>query len=63
MCKSFLLFGGALMDKECIKEWRKELKTDSKEAEIIIKGSLCTSKNLDVAIGYSKCHTHYSSDK
>jgi len=57
MCRSFLLFRGALMQKEWINPWRKVVGED---AISLPGGSTSTSQNLDVALGFSKCHTKYT---
>jgi len=58
-CRSFLLFRGALMNNEWIDGWRKKV---GKEY-INIPGCTSTSKNLEVALGFSKCHTKYEITK
>ena len=60
MCRSFLLFRGALMQKEWINPWRKVVGED---AIRLPGGSTSTSQNLDVALGFSKCHTDYTDDQ
>jgi len=58
MCRSFLLFRGALMNKEWIEDWREEVglkKYNGGMKYIPLHGSTSTSKNLDVALGFSKC--------
>jgi len=45
-CRSFLLFRGALMKNEWIEDWRKK-------KELRIPGCTSTSKNMDVALGFS----------
>jgi len=52
MSRSFLLFRGALMKKEWITGWREEI---GKKRINLPGGSTSTSKNLDVALGFSKC--------
>ena len=47
--KSFLLFRGALMNKEWIEDWREE----KFMRNFCLHGSTSTSKNLDVALGFS----------
>ena len=59
MCRSFLLFRGALMQKEWINPWRKEVGGGIS----LPGGSTSTSQNLDVALGFSKCHTDYTDDQ
>ena len=45
------------MNKEWIEDWRDEV---GKEY-IKLHGSTSTSKNLDVALGFSQCHKDFSS--
>jgi len=53
---SFLLFRGALMNKEWIKDWvHLSLEGNS----IKLTGITSTSKNLEVALDISKCDTKY----
>ena len=49
MCRSFLLFRGALMQKAWIKDWAKKVGKDW----FYLPGCTSTSKNLDVALGFS----------
>ena len=60
MCRSFLLFRGALMQKEWINPWRKVV---GEEYINLPGGSISTSQNLDVALCFSKCHTDYTDDQ
>jgi len=48
-CRSFLLFRGALMNNEWIDGWREKVG----EYFICIPGCTSTSKNLEVALGFS----------
>jgi len=48
-CRSFLLFRGALMNNEWIDGWREKVGEDI----ICIPGCTSTSKNLEVALGFS----------
>ena len=45
-CRSFLLFRGALMKNEWIEDWRKK-------EYLMIPGCTSTSRNMDVALGFS----------
>jgi len=47
-CRSFLLFRGALMNKEWIQHWREDI-----GKKFPMHGCTSTSKNLDVALGFS----------
>ena len=44
------------MKNEWIEDWRKK-------EELKIPGCTSTSKNLDVALGFSQCKTDYPADK
>jgi len=59
MCKSFLLFRGALMKDRCVTDWRRKIDDE----DFNLKGITSTNKDLDVALGYSKCHTDYADDQ
>jgi len=62
MCRSFLLFRGALMNKDWIVGWREEVGKSGKDY-LHLHGSTSTSKNLDVALGFSNCHNDFSGDQ
>jgi len=47
------------MDKELIKGWKEEIGKDS----LSLNGLTSASKNLDVALNNSECHTDYGIDK
>jgi len=49
MCRSFLLFRGALMENTWIKDWEKKVGKDY----ISLPGSTSTSKNLEVALEFT----------
>ena len=55
MCRSFLLFRGALMNKDWIDKWSFNIGN-----ELHLQGCTSTSRNLDVALGFSKCDTDYA---
>ena len=59
MCRSFLLFRGALMNKEWIEDWRQVIGHQM----INLHGNTSTSKNLDVALGFSKCHNNHEENQ
>ena len=44
------------MNNEWIEDWRKK-------EELLIPGCTSTSKNLDVALGFSQCKKDYPADK
>jgi len=46
------------MNNEWIEDWKKEVGNEQK-----LHGSTSTSKNLDVALGFSQCATDYSDTK
>ena len=48
------------MQKEWINPWRKVV---GEEYISLPGGSTSTSQNLDVALGFSKCHTDYTDDQ
>ena len=48
-CRSFLLFRGALMNNEWIDGWREKVG----EGVLCVPGCTSTSKNLDIALGFS----------
>jgi len=54
MCRSFLLFRGALMEDEWIYDWKEEI------GELLnLHGITSASKNMDVALNFSKCSTNF----
>lgn len=55
MCRSFLLFRGALIDKEWLGGWYERVGKDLK-----LDGYTSTSKSLDVALGFSGAETEHS---
>lgn len=59
MCKSFLLLRGALMNKDWIIDWKNKIGKDF----IKLQGYTNTTKNLDFALEFSKCHTFYTPDQ
>ena len=44
------------MNKEWIVDWKKKIK----EGKFLLRGITSTSKSLDVALNFSKCHSEYS---
>ena len=61
-CRSFLLFRGALMEKGWMTGWREDAGKSGEDSFIHLPGCTSTSKNLDVALGFSGCHKNYSAD-
>ena len=51
---SFLLFKGTLMDSEWIEDWRQNI-----EQKFYLNGITSTTKNLEVALDFSKCDKSY----
>jgi len=58
MNRSLLLFKGALLDKKWVEGWSNQIGNKTS-----LMGLTSTSKNLDVALGYSQCHTKYKSNQ
>ena len=58
-CRCFLLFRGALMNKDWIDHWRAEV---GKDDYFRMHGCTSTSKNMEVALGFSQCNIDYDVD-
>ena len=46
------------MNNEWIEDWRREIGKTGNDTTCL-NGQTSTTKNLDVALNYSKCHTDY----
>lgn len=47
------------MNTDWIEDWRKQIGKN----EIDLHGIMNTSKNLEVALNYTKCHTEYAAEQ
>ena len=50
------------MNTEWVEDWRKEVGKIDNHGITHLPGCTSTSKNLDIALGFSKCHTDYDTD-
>ena len=53
MCRSFLLFRGALLNKDWINDWKNEIGKPLK-----LQGTTSTYKNFEYALELSKCTSY-----
>ena len=54
------------MNKEWITGWREEVGKKDEDGNMkyfSLHGSTSTSKNMEVALGFSKCHTDFSANQ